>query len=162
MTLALRGVLWTPDGEAAFDCQRATHGIHLDIVTGFDEVPSVRGTDTIIPAAAGVRPGSRVAHLRDIDLAGFVSADDGDDDPLFGLDLALASYEANMLELQAAFDPTKTGVLRVIGADGATYTIPARPLSTVYSPQANQAFRLVSVALVSTTNPYWTRTPAGS
>lgn len=158
--VAVRPMGWTPDGETRFDCQQDRLGVHLEIAVGFDETPTVRGDDTVIPGLAGRIPGNRVADELSILLAGNVRGDLEDGSPMTELERR-TSYRVNVLALQAAFDPTLRGVIDVLGEDGYTYTIAARPLSIVYGPEIVPGERQVSVALVSTTSPYWTRTPPG-
>lgn len=157
--IAIRPLVWTPDGGSPVDCQRSDLGLFMEIVTGFDEVPSVRGEDTVIPGLAGRIPGNRISDERSIILAGFIAGAVADSQTE---DERRASYREMVTALQAAFHPTLMGTLEVTGEDEAVYSIAARPLSIVYGPETVPAFRYVSVALVSTTDPEWTVTPAGS
>jgi hypothetical protein len=156
--LAIRPLGWTPDGGERFDCQQDRLGWHLEIVTGFDEVPSVRGEDVIIPGRVGRLAGSRIGDLLSIELVGSVRGDLEDGSPMTEAE-RLESYRANVRELQAQFDPTLVGVVDVLGEDGTTYTIAARPLSLVYGSEDIPGERLISIALISTSSPYWTITP---
>lgn len=157
--VVIRPLTWTPDGGDPFDCQRADLGLVLQIVTGLDEVPSVRGEDVTIPGRPGVIPGNREADRRSLELAGWIAGATAEDQTELE---RRASYREMVSALQAAFAPTLTGTLEVVAEDGATYSIAARPLTIVYGTEDVPAFRYVSVALISTTDPEWTVTPAPS
>lgn len=159
--LAIRPLGWTPDGVSRLDCQAERLGIHLEIVHGFDELPSVRGEDVTIPAREGRLRGNRIGDVLSIELAGSVRGDLEDGSPMTEAE-RMASFRANIAILQGYFDARLFGVVDVLGEDGATFTIEAEPVSTgmVFGPEIVPGERGVSIALVSTQSPYWTRTPA--
>lgn len=97
---------------------QAVPGIFLEIAQGLDELPEVRGVDTVVPSLPGRVAGSRVLDRLSILLEGVVTGATESD------------YRASMLALRALFDPTLA--LRDLVAtleDGSTATVSARSVS---------------------------------
>ncbi len=101
-----------------------TDGLFLTIKRGLGEIPSVRGSDQVVPGRAGRIARARVADTLRIELEGIVG----------GIAAAApftepVSYYALVLEMKALFDPTKApAVLSCVLPDGSTATINVRTL----------------------------------
>lgn len=150
--LGLRAIRWTPDGGVAFDVQRADLGIHLDLVHGWRDGLTVRGKDTVIPGAAGLRPRNRVRHSRSLELFGVVQGV-GDVEAN-----RLSSYDALVQAINAAFDPTVRGDLEIDLNDGTTWTINALPINNVWGAERIPGVSELSIALESS-DPDWVVVP---
>lgn len=149
--VAIRAIRWTPSSGPALDCQRADLSIHLEIVTGLDDVPAVRGVDTIVPGLTGRIPRNRVADVLAIELAGWVQGGTG-----ASTEAARRTGYRNAVDaIQAAFDPSlDPGTLEVDTEDGETRVVSARALTLVWGREDIPAVRALSVALEST-DPFW-------
>lgn len=125
-------------------------------VRGLDDSFEVRGTDTIIPTAAGRVARNRVRDRRVIELAGHVMGT-GDTEDAQRLDVRAA-----LEELRALFDPTSTpGSLVVALEDGGTATITARPLNMIAGDDPIPTWRQVSIELEAV-GADWVIEPSGS
>lgn len=134
------------------DIHNLTTGIYLDIVSGFDGVAEVRGTDLTIPGRPGRTPLSRVKHRRLIELRG----------PVFGVGAnqlaAEQSYRANIVTLQALFDPDDAAKSLVatapyLGLAAGSKTISARFLDAIWGTVESGVECEVSVQLEAVGNP---------
>lgn len=156
------------------DVQEPAFGIYLELRRGLSEPPTVRGTDTVIPARPGRISNARRRDRRVIELVGIVSgavaippsttwADPFIDPALIGMGTIptpveaaaaeLATYRANALSFRALFDPRVMGPLVAIPEDGSTRLIQARTLNTVWTHE-NPILAWVSVELESL-DPDW-------
>lgn len=155
------------------DIQEPAFGIFLEIVRGLQEVPTVRGTDVIVPGRAGRILGTRVSDVLKIELEGIVTgagvgigvsawiADGWTDPGLHGPTIGSSddaagersSYRAKAKALRALFDPTISGPLVASLEDGTTKTINARTLNTIWD-QPIPILARVNVQLESV-DPDW-------
>jgi hypothetical protein len=106
------------------DVQRSDFGLFLEIVRGLDELPEVRGKDTVIPGLAGRMYRNRVVDRLPVELRGMVVGN--------GVDEAAqrSDLRTNMDFTRALFDPTLApGDLVATLENGALRTIVARPLN---------------------------------
>lgn len=130
---------------AGVDLLRADLSVALRITRGLGELMEVRGTDTVIPSAAGRIRRNRVKDRLAIELDGFVMG--------FGeTDAAQrSSYVALRAELRALFDSTLPArPLVATREDGSRLTINAAAVNLLWdSDDANPTFRDVSVELES-------------
>jgi hypothetical protein len=109
------------------DLQTDDLQIFLEIHTGLNEPPSVRGGDYVVPARAGRVEANRINDVLPIELVGMVNADPAITD----LGDARSSYRANATALRALFHPNRSrATLEADLEDGSTITIEARPLPT--------------------------------
>lgn len=123
------------------DLQPADQSMLLQIVRGLDELPEVRGSDSVVPGLAGEIPRNRVRGSLAIELAGWITVNGATEA------LRLAAYRAKVDALQALFNPTGIHTLVVTLESGATRSIEARPLTIVYGPEEIPGLRTISVAL---------------
>jgi hypothetical protein len=132
------------------DIQRADFSIFLEVAKGLNELPEVRGKDTIVPGLTGRYFRNRVADVRQIELVGYVSGFDA-------LDAEQANrrdFRHRVEELRALFDQTQDpGELEAALEDGGTATIDARATNIVWDQIAPSLAR-VSVQMEST-DPDW-------
>jgi hypothetical protein len=127
----------------------------IGLVRGLDDAPEVRGTDTIIPGAAGRVPRTRVRDRRVIELAG----------PVGGVGATHAAQAADMRaaleELRTLFDPTRDPATLVVALeDGGTASINARPVNLLLDEPVVPTMRRVSVELEAVEGA-WVITPGG-
>ena len=133
-----------------------TDGLFLTIKRGIGEIPSVRGSDQIVPGRAGRIARARVADVLRIELEGVV----GGKADLVTPVTEPAAYYALVLAMKALFAPTKVPkVLSCVLPDGSTATINARTIPPLLWDEeiAGRLARL-NVALESV-DPYWVVTP---
>lgn len=110
------------------DIQASDFSILLQLTHGINEVPKVRGVDTVVPGRVGRRAGTRMLDLLSIFLEGVVLGDD------------VADFRANMLALRTLFDPTRTPAALVATLeDSSTATVTARPLNIVVAMTTPQS-----------------------
>lgn len=123
-------------------------GLFLEITGGLDELPEVRGEDTVVPGLAGRVSQNRIADRRELELEGYVRGVGADEEG------DRSAYRTNVIAMQALFDPTlDPGELVASLEDGSTATINARALNIV-GAQKMPSFKLVSVKLESV-DPNW-------
>ena len=121
--------------------------LHRVLQGGPGTLPDVSGTDDHIPGAEGVFARNRQPRTRTIAVSGFVrgvstdEASDRDD------------YWANRVAMEALFDRTAVGTLR-IDTGSIAYTIEARPM-TIDPNEILPSFAYVVVTFEST-EPDWT------
>lgn len=140
------------------DIQFADFGIHLEIVEGLNEGPTVRGVDVIVPALDGRVARNRRADTRRIVLAGHVMGN--------GATQALrqADYRDNVTTIQTLFDPTGDPAALVATLEtGDDWTIDARTLNVIWPhpEQVPSEFAYITIELESVT-PNWSAVVVGS
>ena len=113
----------------------------FEIERGLDEVPSVRGKDSIVPAADGRTERNRKNDVLSIVLLGFVrGAPDAVDQD--------ASYRENLASIRALFHSRRArATLTATLEDGTVQTISARPLNIVPGRTVAPRFRTLSIEL---------------
>jgi hypothetical protein len=125
----------------SIDLTRSDGRILLRLVRGLNEVPSVRGGDTIVPSLAGRVPRSRVYDRLMLEAAGYIfGAGTTEDDQR-------ESYRDTIDELRGLMDPTQDpySVVATLEDGTTTRTFTARPLNMVVTEHR----RIPSVAEVS-------------
>ena len=116
----------------------------FEIERGLDEVPTVRGKDTIIPGLAGRFEQNRRNDTLSIVLKGWVRADPTIDD----LEDRRASYRVNMLAIRTLFAPDAArGELVALVEDGTSQEIMARALNIVGGRYVGSEIRVLSIEL---------------
>jgi hypothetical protein len=131
------------------DLQPSDLHFFLDIFVGLNELPEVRGQDTLIPDQIGLQPRNRKATRRYIELRGFVRGAGADEEAQRG------DFRDTMDALQALFDNTlQPDELVAVCEDGTTRTIDARPLSILMGTEPLPSYRSINVALESV-DPNW-------
>lgn len=116
----------------AADLQRSDFSVFLEIIKGLNDLPSVRGTDVVVPGLTGRIVRNRVADKRDIVLSGFVRGVGGS--PTESSDRA--AFRVVMDEMRTLFDPTLTpGDLIATLENGSTARIAARTLNLIEDNQ---------------------------
>lgn len=133
------------------ELQRDDLTVHLEIIRGLDELPSMRGADTVIPHLEGRVDRLWVADTLDVELEGFVQGDGATEA------LRRASFRTLMEELKVLFFPGIVGTLSGLGADGQTYILNdvkaiSEPLR--WGPQDIPGYKVLNVLLVSNI-PSW-------
>jgi len=136
------------------DVQQNPIGIFLEIIHGLNEVPSVRGVDTVVPGLAGRIARNRVTDVLTLELQGMV-AGNGSDEATQRED-----FRDLVTTLRALFDPTVTATLVATPEDGGTWTIAARTLNIIWN-QIVPSLAMVNIQLESVA-PDWTIAAAGS
>lgn len=123
------------------DLQQADLQWFFEIERGLDEVPSVRGKDSIVPAAGGRTERNRKNDVLPIVLKGFVRADPtAMDGP--------ASYRANMQTIRALFHPRNPRAeLTAVLEDGTIQTIQARGMNILGGTYVGSVIRNLSIEL---------------
>jgi hypothetical protein len=140
----------------AADLQRSDLSLHLDIVSGLNDGLEVRGTDTVVPSAAGRVFRDRKRDVRHIVLAGWIQGTGSTEAN------RQASYQNICDELEALFaldaDPaTIIGEAR----DGTWRSIDARTMNIVWDDEPVFGVSHVSV-LLDSVEPDWQVTGGGS
>jgi hypothetical protein len=133
---------------------RTAGGIYLDVVSGFDGVADVRGTDIVIPGRPGRTPLNRVADRRLIELRGYIHGGP-DTDTLVNRQI---DYRANVVVFQGLFDPTDAAKALVVttpylGLPSGSKSISARFLNAIWAEVVGGFFCRVSVQLEAVGNP---------
>ena len=136
--------------------QRDDLSVVLEIKRGLGGVPTVRGSDQIVPGRSGRIPRARVADVTAIELEGVLEGTGPDD----------ASRRADLValreEMRALFDGTKDPApLSCVLEDGSTATIDVRVVPPILWDELPGYVVRVNVAMESV-DPDWTVTPAGS
>ena len=134
---------------AGTDIQHADLGIFLELASGLNEPPSVRGKDLVVPGTAGRTVRNRVADNRKIELVGMISGHGST------YALAKADFRYNMKAVQALFDATAApATLQATLEDSTTASILARTVSMVWR-EVSPIVAVVSIELESG-SPNWT------
>lgn len=126
------------------DLQQSDLQWFFEIDRGLDEVPSVRGKDTVIPGLDGRFEQNRRNDTLSIVLRGFVQADP----TLTDIDARRASYRANMQVIRELFQPTN-GRADLVATleDGSQQSISAVPLNIVAGTVIASEYRELSIEL---------------
>lgn len=142
MTTALATIGLTYDGV---DLQDSDLQVFLEIVHGLNETPSVRGTDTVVPALAGRLEGNRVNDVLVITLEGYVRGDPTSIDR----DAAMASFRGNVQDVRTLFAPNRQRAdLVATLEDGSQLSISARPMpGMIWSEPVKSEVAQVSIEL---------------
>lgn len=137
------------------DLQDPDLQVFLEIERGIDEVPTVRGKDSIVPGADGRTERNRKNDTLSIVLRGFVQADPG----LTDVADRRASYRANMAGVRALFHSSNPRAdLVATLEDGTVQTISARPMNIILGTYLASEYRAISIELEG----YGDWEPAGS
>jgi hypothetical protein len=126
---------------------------YFGLSTGIDQIPEVRGDDTVIPAKSGRYVQNRVADRLVLTLEGFVQGQGATEA------LAQADYLASALALKAIFDPTLAPQdLRAYGpylgvAAGHYYHLSARVLPGTITRRVHGFLSYWSVQLECVDSP---------
>ena len=133
---------------------RTAGGIYLDVVSGFDGVAAVRGTDIVIPGRAGRTPLSRVKDHRLIELRGYINGNPG----AASLALRQQNYRSHVVTWQGLFDSDDAAKALVatapyLGLAAGSKTISARFLDAIWDTVVGEFFCRVSVQLEAVGNP---------
>lgn len=127
---------------AGQDLQKLDLGYFLEIVSGLNEPPSVRGNDIVVPGLAGRITRNRINDVVHIELRGIVTDWRG-----HGAS-PKASWRANVQAIRNTFKPTAAPALLVASLeDGTTASITARPLNIVWVENVQSLQAGVSVEL---------------
>lgn len=119
----------------------------LEIIRGLNEPPSVRGTDTIVPANVGRIQGSRVKDMVVVELEGYIFGAQGATE--------LSTFRTKVTTFRALFDPTVSGSLVATLEDASTKTLTLARTTSVLWAQLSPASAKVNVQLESTSGD-WT------
>jgi hypothetical protein len=126
------------------DLQRADLGVFCRIVKGLNEPPTVRGTDSIVPALAGRIEGLRINDVLPIELECWVQPD-ADETTSAG---QMSSFRTNQKDLRALFAPNRQrATLLAVLEDGTFMSIQARPLNVIWNELIPSVVASASVAL---------------
>lgn len=126
------------------DLQQSDLQWFFEIERGLDEVPTVRGKDTVIPGLGGRLEQNRKNDTLAIVLKGFVQADPA----LTDLTQRRESYRANMRVIRSLFLPTNgRASLAATLEDGSILTIAAVPLNIVPGRLIASEYRELSIEL---------------
>lgn len=132
------------------DLQRSDFSVFLELKKGLNELPEVRGKDTVVPGLTGRYYRNRVADRRELELVGYVSGYDAT--PSETADRR--DFRHRVEELRALFDPTADpATLAAALEDGGSATIEARVTSVVWN-QVAPSLASVSVQMESV-DPEW-------
>lgn len=152
MTTPIASIALTYDET---DLQPADLGFHLQLVSGLDDSPDVRGEDVTIPYLDGKLPRPRRFDHRRIVLEGHVRGLGSDEG------LARANYRSSRRTLAVLFDTAReVADLVALLEDGSTATIACRPLSLIPFELVQSLEATVSVELEALED--WTFTEDGS
>lgn len=128
----------------------------IGLISGLDDTPEVRGSDTVIPGSTGQVPRNRIWDHRRIELAGFIAG--------VGASNAaqVADIRAILEEFRTLFDPTRSSATLSIGLeDGGTATIAARPVNMLVPATIDTIRAQVSIVLEAVEGE-WDVTVGGS
>lgn len=144
------------------DIRTSDATIYFYIVRGWiDDIPAVRGADSILSGQAGRFARNRVADYRRVLLAGQVKGTGATEA------LARASYLAKLESLQGVWSPTASSWDLVVDdeykglASGQTATITVRTINVIPAADSNGFRRAYSWELECITDPpAWVFSPA--
>jgi hypothetical protein len=137
--------------------QQDPMGIYLEITRGLNEIPVFRGSDTTVPHLTGQIAHAHVAHVRRLELTGYVLG--------VGADLATQQSDyrqlmrglSSLLATAAASPVVLAGTLE----DGSTASINVRVSDYQLNEPVQSLVGEPKVALESL-DPYWVIVDAGS
>jgi hypothetical protein len=142
MTTAVSTVALSYDGT---DLQPSDLHFLLKVYRGLWEPPSVRGTDTVIPAAEGRFEGNRVNDVQRIELRGWVRSTPATDSDV---EDAVDSYQDTLLSLRTLFANNRDRAdLVATLRDGTAMTISARPMNILTAEVIEGWITTISVEL---------------
>lgn len=123
----------TADGV---DLTRSDGKIIFRITRGLDEVPEVRGTDTIVPSLQGRIPRDRRLDRLIIEAEGMVMGTGADESA------QRADFVSSMEAIRDVMNPVQDPyVLSITREDGTTRTIMARPQNIVWEDDFIPTYR---------------------
>lgn len=130
------------------DLQRIDLNVFLQITEGLDELPTVRGSDDLVPFRTGRLPLPRWGDSRRLVLDGWIAGTAGASAP--------ASFRGYVDSVKRALDPAgdEERVLVATLEDGTTRWIRCRPRNLMWGERYGDEARLVSVELEAL-DPYW-------
>jgi len=129
MTLSIAGYV-SDLTYASTDLQPTDQSFVLWISRGINDVPSVRGTDVVVPHKIGQTAGTRRADKLAIELTGWVLANGAT------ADLLVAAFREIVESLKALFDPADGyQTLAATLEDGSEAMIAARVVGLVITEQ---------------------------
>lgn len=147
MTSFLAAIGLTFDGN---DLQPSDGSLFLEITSGLNEPPEVRGVDVVVPASAGQIPRTRKPDRLTIVLTGYVQGIGADQD---ASRIAFRTVVDNVRGLfDTAADPAD---IVATMEDGSTRTNTARTMNVIWNEVIKSEFATVSVELLSVV-PDWT------
>ena len=131
----------TYDGE---DIQLADFSIYLWVQNGLNEVPTVRGVDTVVPGKPGRSARNRENDVLPIVLSGSVMSDPTETDQ----DAARATFRNRMLLIRSLFASNRLPADLVAELEnGDTATISARPMNILVPQQIEGVYASLSIEL---------------
>lgn len=155
MTLGPGGYV-TDLAYASTDLQPDSLDFVLWVTRGLNDIPSVRGTDQVVPARTGQVERNRKADKLAIELRGYVLGNGSTGE------LIVANFRSSVEILKALFDPALAQrVLSATLEDGSAATINARVVGLAMLEVVANHVAEVAV-LMESLDPYWVITPAGS
>jgi hypothetical protein len=123
----------TVDGDSV---QEDDFSIYLSVITGINEVPAVRGADTVVPGRAGRSEGNRINDVLTIVLAGVV------------MGTTRAIHRTRMRSLRTLFASNRSRMdIVAVAEDGSVWTISARPMNIVTTTEIEGVYWEGSVEL---------------
>jgi len=126
------------------DLQAADLSMFFWIVKGLWTPPTVRGTDTIIPALAGRAEGLRLNDYLEIELLGQITADPD----ILTSHARHESFEQNAQTFRTLFAPSRTTADLVVTLGGTTQKrISARPLNWTWDERVPGLHARVSLEM---------------
>lgn len=129
-------------------------GLYLEITSGLDDSPTVRGEDVTVPYADGQTARPRRFHERRLILTGFVRGSGADETA------QRSDYRTNVRAMLTLFDPAADPAdLVATLEDGYLATIAARTLSVVTTSDV-PTFARVSIELLAVED--WSYAVVGS
>lgn len=128
-----------PFGDAAY--------MFLEIVRGYFEPSSVRGSDIVVPARVGRLAGVRIRDVRQPVLQGIVCGAVGA--------TAGTTFRAKVDTIMALFDPTVSGTLVATPAGGAARTLASCRTTSILWDDITPDYSRVNIELESIA-PEWT------
>ncbi len=122
------------------DLTRSDGRILMRVTRGLNEIPEVRGEDTIIPSAAGRVARDRVADRMVIEAEGMVMGSGADEDA------QRADFRSLVADIRALMYPTQAPYELVVTLeDGvSTVAITARPINVVWGDDDIPSYRKLS------------------
>lgn len=128
----------------AEDLQRSDLGVFCRIVKGLNEPPTVRGTDTVVPALAGRAEGLRVNDVLKIELECVVQPDGS----LTTNQDQMESFRTNQRYLRGVFrtDRPRAELIAVL-EDETQLTISARPMNAIWNELIPSVLATASIEL---------------
>lgn len=122
------------------DLTRSDGRILGRVVRGLNEIPEVRGKDTIIPSKPGRTPRNRKLDRLMVEWEGMVMGAGADEDA------QREDFRDLVDDIRALMDPTSDPYELVVTVeDGTTRSITARPVNVVWGPDDIPSYRTASL-----------------